>query len=118
LFRFRRRHVHIGGLDHARQSGERLGSYRDGCAVGGAGHALTKHATGQRAGSSAFPALSGNPAQINATAQGILDDILTAPGSVVVPKTSGNFAGGFEVIAPDGRKAVFDANNIFQYFGE
>jgi hypothetical protein len=82
-----------------------------------AGHSLTKHGAGARAGNSAFPA-AGNPAQINAAAQDALDDILTDPGSVVLPKTSGNFAGGFEVIAPDGRKAVYDANNVFQYFGE
>jgi hypothetical protein len=47
-----------------------------------------------------------------------LDDILTAPGSRVDDVASGNFAGGFRVIAPDGRGATFDSAGKFQYFGE
>jgi hypothetical protein len=46
------------------------------------------------------------------------DDILTAPGSRVEEVTSGNFAGGFRVIAPDGRGATFDSMHKFRYFRE
>jgi Pretoxin HINT domain len=81
-----------------------------------AGHALSKHAAGQRGAGSAFPLLSGNPAAINATAQGVLDDILTT--GVRQSMTGGRFAGGYKVVAPDGRFAVYDNSGVFQYFGE
>ena len=59
---------------------------------------------------------TGNPAAINATAQGVLDDILTT--GVRQPMIGGNFAGGYKVIAPNGRFAVYDKSGVFQYFGE
>jgi RHS repeat-associated protein len=77
-----------------------------------AGRALEKH--GGRQGS-AFPQAKGNPAQINQQGQGVLDDILTSPGSTM---KSGNRFGGFDVIAPGGRGARFDANGNFRGFIE
>jgi hypothetical protein len=62
--------------------------------------------------------MTGNVAQKNATAQAILDEILSSPGRRMVRKKSGDFVGGFEVIAADGRMAVFDKFGVFQYFGE
>jgi hypothetical protein len=77
-----------------------------------AGASLVKHEGGL------FPKMTGNVAQKNATAQAILDEILSSPGRRMVRKKSGDFVGGFEVIAADGRMAVFDKFGVFQYFGE
>lgn len=81
-----------------------------------AGHALTKHAAGQRGGSSAFPSLSGNPANINRIAQGQIDDIL-ANGRVVT-RTHPNHGPIVEVFAPDGRGARWYADGRFFGFLE
>lgn len=43
--------------------------------------------------------------------------IVTNPHSRITPKTSGNFVGGYEVIAPTGQTAVFDKDGVFRYFG-
>ncbi|HET9292661.1 MAG TPA: RHS repeat-associated core domain-containing protein, partial [Gemmatimonadales bacterium] len=83
-----------------------------------AGRALTKHATGQRAGARAFPRLSGGAAQINATAQEIVEDILTHPGTRVSRITSGRFKGGVEYFDPGGRGIAFDASGRFVGFRE
>lgn len=81
-----------------------------------AGHALTKHAGGQRAGTSAFPSLSGNPANINQVAQAQIDDIL-ATGRVVT-RTHPNHGPIIEVFAPDGRGARWYADGRFFGFLE
>lgn len=65
-----------------------------------------------------FPEVTGGPKAKQALGQDQLDDILTAPGSHVEEVTSGNFDGGFRVIARDGRGATFDSAHKFQYFGE
>ena len=77
-----------------------------------AGQKLERHQGGL------FPLVSGNVAAKNALGQEVLEDILTHPGSTVVDLTSGTFAGGFRVIDPLGRGATYDADNVFQYFGE
>jgi len=81
-----------------------------------AGHALTKHAGGQRAGTSAFPSLSGNPANINQVAKAPIDDIL-ATGRVVT-RTHPNHGPIIEVFAPDGRGARWYADGRFFGFLE
>jgi RHS repeat-associated protein len=43
----------------------------------------TKHASGQRSGSKAYPPLSGSETAKNAAGQYLLDDILTTPGNTV-----------------------------------
>lgn len=75
-----------------------------------AGRALSKKAG--RPGS-AFPKPSGNPAQINRTAQGIVDDILRNPASTTSVRETGRFGRVTDVIAPDGRGLRFDASGRF-----
>lgn len=55
--------------------------------------------------------------EFNSAGQNLLDDILTAPGSRLQLITTGNFAGGFRYIRPDGRGATFDPAGNFKYFG-
>ena len=81
-----------------------------------AGHALTKHGAGQRASSSAFPALSGSAANINQVAEGQINDIL-ATGNVVT-RTHPNHGPIIEVWAPDGRGARWYADGRFFGFLE
>ena len=76
-----------------------------------AGRALQKH--GDRAGS-AFPKTKGGPAALNPAGQGIVDDILTTPGSVGTP----NRFGGTDVTAPDGRGVRYDGKGNFMGFLE
>lgn len=83
-----------------------------------AGHAFTKHAAAQRARSSAFPRLSGGPAEINRRAQEIVDDILTAPGTSVVRRYRGRFGSVEEHIAPDGRGIVYGPDGRLLFFRE
>lgn len=83
-----------------------------------AGRALTKHAAGQRPGSSAFGRLRGSPAQINATAQEIVEDILTNPGTTSSVVRTGRFKGGTEFFDPSGRGIRYDANGRFVGFIE
>ena len=49
-------------------------------------------------------------------AQGVLDELLTT--GVRQPVVAGNFKGGYRIVAPDGRFAVYDKSGVFQYFGE
>lgn len=81
-----------------------------------AGHALSKHGTGQRAGSSAFPALSGNQQNWNLIAQGQIDDILST--GQMVQRTHPNHGPIIEVFAPDGRGARWYADGRFFGFLE
>lgn len=83
-----------------------------------AGHSLTKHGAGKRPGNTLFPAPKGNPAAINATAQDIVDDILTSPGSVFSSRFRGRWGQTVELDAPDGRGLVFDRNGNFLFFKE
>lgn len=83
-----------------------------------AGHQLTKHAAGQRAGSGAFPALRGGSAQINEIAEFQVNDILTAPGSKFTQRTHHNFGKVLDVTAPDGRGLRFDSEGRFVGFLE
>ena len=75
-----------------------------------AGRALQKH--GGRPGS-AFPDVSGH-GDLNATGQGIVDDILRAPGEGPTP----NRFGGIDVVAQDGRGVRYDADGGFMGFLE
>jgi hypothetical protein len=81
-----------------------------------AGRSLTKHGAGARSGNSPFPAAKGNPATINQTAQNVVDDILTTPGSTIQNGNRGRFGPTLEVTAPDGRGIVYDANGKFLFF--
>ena len=81
-----------------------------------AGHALTKHGTGQRAGNSTFPALSGNVANINRIAREQIDDILTTGQAVT--RNHPNHGPIIEVFAPDGRGARWYADGTFFGFLE
>ena len=83
-----------------------------------AGRSLTKHGAGARPGNALFPAAKGNPATINQTAQDLVDDILTTPGSTIQGGHRGRFGPTIEVTAPDGRGIVYDANGKFLFFKE
>jgi len=83
-----------------------------------AGRSLTKHGAGARPGNSLFPPARGNPSIINGTAQNIVDDILTTPGSTFQNGYKGRFGNTIEVTAPDGRGMFYDANGKFLYFKE
>lgn len=105
----------IGSLDDlSRAAG--VASGKNGFTV--AGHALTKHAAGQRTGSSAFPVLRGNPAAINRQAQDIVDDILTAPGTTVLRSYRSRFGDTIEHVAPNGRGVVYGSDGSFLFFRE
>jgi len=75
-----------------------------------AGRALQKH--GAREGS-AFPTARGTPAQISETAQDIVGDILTAPGSTTTSRHHARFGDITDVVAPDGRGVRYDADGNF-----
>lgn len=76
-----------------------------------AGRAVQKH--GSRPGS-IFPAPKGNPTEINAQGQRILDDILNSPEQTKIR----NRHGGLDIHGPDGRGARFDKDNNFVGFLE
>jgi len=76
-----------------------------------AARALTKHASGQRA-TGTFPKLTGGIEKQNATALGIIDDVLKNPNS-----TFSNLSrGGLEVRAPDGRGLRYNKDGSFSGF--
>jgi len=76
-----------------------------------AARALTKHASGQRS-TGTFPKLSGGLEKQNATAQGIVNEILKHPDA-----TYKNLSrGGLEVRAPDGRGLRFNSDGSFSGF--
>ncbi|MFT4628755.1 MAG: hypothetical protein ACI8PZ_007451 [Myxococcota bacterium] len=76
-----------------------------------AGRAMQKH--GARTGS-AFPAAKGTPAQISKTAQAIVDDILTAPGSTRSTINLARYGGDVtDVVGPDGRGVRFGPDGDF-----
>lgn len=83
-----------------------------------AGRALTKHAEGQRAGSRAFPCLSGSADEINAAAQNIVDDILTNPQSTATVVTRCRFKGGVDIYDSSGRGVRYDKDKNFVTFLE
>jgi hypothetical protein len=47
----------------------------------------------------------------------LLDDITFHPQGIAEPVTGGAFKGGTRIVRPDGVGAVFDADNVFRYFG-
>ncbi|MGO0704102.1 two-partner secretion domain-containing protein [Pseudomonas paracarnis] len=76
-----------------------------------AARALTKHASGQRA-TGTLPKLTGGIERQNATALGIIDDVLKNPNS-----TFSNLSrGGLEVRAPDGRGLRYNKDGSFSGF--
>jgi hypothetical protein len=73
-----------------------------------AGRALQKHGQGQRPNEvSPFPAVRGNPQNINRIGQQQLDEILSHPQSAIV-RGSGRRNSGVDIVHPDGRIARFD----------
>jgi hypothetical protein len=72
-----------------------------------AGRALQKHSN--RSGS-VYPRAVQNPQSLNSAGQHIVDDILTSPGSKVVP----NRHGGIDVVAPDGRGLRYNPDESFR----
>jgi hypothetical protein len=85
--------------------------------VGGftqAGHSLQKH--GSRPGSkwSQSDIDVNKPGLANLRGQDLVDDVLTTPGSRVMP----NPRGGTDVIAPDGRVIRYNRDGSFQGFRE
>lgn len=83
-----------------------------------AGHALTKHAAGQRTGSTKFPRLSGNDLQKDATARQVVNEVLDNPRSQIKVVPAGRFAGGVRIIDPSGRSLIYDSNGVLRYFGD
>jgi len=83
-----------------------------------AGRSLTKHGIGARPGNSKFPQATGTPSQINRQAQAIVDDILSNPRTTYTKSFRGRFGDTLEVMAPDGRGIVYDANGRFLFFME
>ncbi|MEF0148272.1 MULTISPECIES: hypothetical protein [Pseudomonas] len=76
-----------------------------------AARALTKHASGQRS-TGTFPKLPGGIEKKNATAQGIVNEILKHPDA-----TFKNLSrGGLEVRTPDGRGLRFNSDGSFSGF--
>lgn len=55
--------------------------------------------------------------ELDQAGQSLLDDILTHPGSQVVPINGGNFKGGMYYVRPDGIGAAFGPNGTLEYFG-
>lgn len=70
-----------------------------------AARALTKHA-------GTFPKLSGEIEKQNATALGVIDDVLKNPNSIF----SNLSRGGLEVRAPDGRGLRYNSDGSFSGF--
>jgi hypothetical protein len=83
-----------------------------------AGHSLTKHGRGARPGNQLFPEARGNPAEVNETAQRIVDEILTHPDAVFLEDWYGRFGDVIEVTVPDGRTLVYSSDGRFIFFGE
>ena len=82
----------------------------DGSGVSAATKAMQSHFD---RGGSAFPRLSGDLASRNATAQGVIDDILTSPGSTFTARSTGRFGEVLDVRAPDGRGVRFGSDGTF-----
>jgi RHS repeat-associated protein len=76
-----------------------------------AGRALQKHAS--RPGS-VYETTATRASDLNAAGQDVVDDILTTPGSRIVP----NPKGGIDVIAPNGQAIRYDAGGNFVGFRE
>lgn len=77
-----------------------------------AGNSIVKHG-----GKGNLPEAKGNAAAKNELGQGLLDDILTDPGTREIPVTSGSFVGGTRFIAPNGNGVTFGPKGNFGYFG-
>ena len=101
-----------GGLEALSAAGE-LVVGRGGLTA--AGRSLQKH--GARAGS-IFPAVRGSASEVSRTAQGIMNDILTFPGSTTTVRNAGRFGRVIEVRAPDGRGLRYSSSGQFLHFLE
>lgn len=101
-------------LEKLSQAGKALDAADKGKQLTKAGRSLMKHQAGGRAGSVKFPGAKGGPEAWNRAGQHQLDDILTSPGSTT--KQLGR--GGWQVTAPDGRGARFNADGSFSGFVE
>ena len=80
-----------------------------------AGRALQKH--GSRPGS-AFPALGGNPATLNAAGRQIVDQILSDPGAVMRTGSNARVGDYVDIIASDGRGIRYRTDGSFVGFLE
>jgi hypothetical protein len=76
-----------------------------------AGRAFTKHASGQRP-SGTFPKLKGGTAEINQTAQKLVDEILNNPRAVFTRKRNGKLV----VRKPDGQGLRFHKDGSLDTF--
>ena len=93
----------------------RAASALDRSGLTAAGRALAKH--GGRPGS-AFPKPTGDAAEINRTAQKIVDGILRNRNSTAAVRQTGRFGQVTDVIGPDGRGLRFDSSGNFLGFLE
>jgi filamentous hemagglutinin len=81
-----------------------------------AGRALQKHGNRDQ---SLFPRMQTKASIMNATGQGIVDDILTMPGSVIDVPYKRKYGRYFiEVWAPDGRGLRFELDGTLHGFLE
>lgn len=86
-----------------------------------AGRSLTKHASGQRFGSKAFPEIEGGPRQINEQASKILDDMINDPNKIVKIRPGKGGEQILQVSRPDGTGAIFKMEGgqwTFSHFAE
>lgn len=86
-----------------------------------AGHSLSKHASGKRAGSSAFPDPKGSPAQINQQAQKLLDDILNDPARMLKQRPGRPGEQLLQIFRPDGSGVIYKRDGtqwVFSHFAE
>jgi hypothetical protein len=86
-----------------------------------AGQSLAKHAVGARSGSSAFPAPSGSPANINKQASELLSDILSDPSSVMKQRPGRPGEQLLQIFRPDGSGVIYkwkDTGWVFSHFAE
>ena len=86
-----------------------------------AGQSLAKHAVGARSGSSAFPAPSGSPANINKQASDLLSDIISDPSSVMKQRPGRPGEQLLQIFRPDGSGVIYkwkDTGWVFSHFAE
>jgi hypothetical protein len=86
-----------------------------------AGHSLSKHAAGKRAGSSAFPDPKGSPTQITQQAQKLLDDILNDPARMIKQRPGRPGEQLLQVLGPDGSGVIYKWDGtqwVFSHFAE
>ena len=85
-----------------------------------AGTSLSKHGTGKRTSSCPFPAPMGTPAQINAQAEKVLEDILTHPDKVIKQRLGRPGEQLLQIHRPDGSGVIYKWDGkewVFSHFG-